>query len=130
MQCPCNPDKKYTDCCKKAHDNILSVVTAEVLMRSRYSAFVLANINYLQKSHHSKTRPSKREKKETLQWTKSVEWLKLEILNTSEGTENTTKGTVEFKAFFMENGKINSIHENSNFNKENNHWVYVDGKHS
>ncbi len=130
MQCPCNPDKKYINCCKKAHDNILNVTTSENLMRSRYSAFVLANIEYLQKSHHSKTRPSKREKKETLQWTKAVEWLKLEVLNTSEGTINDTKGTVEFKAFFMENGSMNVIHENSRFCKENEHWVYLDGKHS
>ncbi|WP_262914002.1 YchJ family metal-binding protein [Polaribacter sargassicola] len=62
MKCPCNPSKSYDDCCKKAHLNIHSVTTPEVLMRSRYSAFVMANIDYLQKSHHSKTRPSKRKK--------------------------------------------------------------------
>lgn len=128
MKCPCNPTKNYTDCCKKAHDNILSVNSAEALMRSRYSAFALANIDYLQQSHHSKTRPSKKEKKETLLWAKSVAWLKLEVLQTTKGTENDTQGTVEFKAVFMENGKLNNIHENSNFCKENDHWVYVDGK--
>jgi SEC-C motif-containing protein len=118
MQCPCNPNKKYSDCCQKAHQNINAVTSAEELMRSRYSAFVLANIEYLQKSHHSTTRPSKREKKEIEKWTKSVNWLKLEVLN-------TTRDTVEFKAFFMENGAINVIHENSKFCKENNHWVYL-----
>jgi len=60
MQCPCNPNKKYSDCCKKAHQDIETVQNAEALMRSRYSAFVLADIEYLQKSHHSSTRPSKR----------------------------------------------------------------------
>lgn len=63
MQCPCNPSKKYSDCCEKAHQNIQTVLTAETLMRSRYSAFVLAKINYLQESHHSNTRPSNKEKK-------------------------------------------------------------------
>lgn len=130
MKCPCNPTKNYSDCCKKAHDNIFSVTTAEALMRSRYSAFVLADITYLQKSHHSTTQPSKRAKKETLAWTTSVEWLKLDVLNTSKGIKNDTNGTVEFKAFFMENGRMNSIHENSNFCKENGHWVYLDGTHS
>jgi len=125
MQCPCNINKKYSDCCKKAHDNINSVSTAEALMRSRYSAFVLANIEYLQKSHYSQTRPSKKEKREIEKWTKSVKWLKLEILNITKGTTNDTVGTVEFKAFFMENGAINVIHENSKFAIENNHWVYV-----
>jgi SEC-C motif-containing protein len=117
MNCPCNPTKLYTECCKKAHQNILSVNTAEILMRSRYTAFVLADIDYLQKSHHSKNRPSNHEKKEILRWTKSVEWIRLEILN-------TTENTVEFKAYFMENGKLDVIHENSFFCKENDHWVY------
>ena len=118
MQCPCNPNKKYSDCCKKAHQNINSVTSAEVLMRSRYSAFVLANIEYLQKSHHSTTRPSKQEKREIEKWTKSVNWLKLEILS-------STNDTVAFKAFFMENGAINVIQENSNFSKENGNWAYL-----
>ena len=125
MQCPCNPTKKYSECCKKAHQNIQSIFTAEALMRSRYCAFVLANISYLQESHHSNTRPSNREKKEILQWTKSVEWIKLEVLNTTKGTATDLTGTVEFKAFFIENGKVDVIQENSFFSKENNHWVYV-----
>jgi len=117
MKCPCNSSKSYIDCCKKAHQNIHTVNTAEELMRSRYTAFVLADIEYLQKSHHTATRPSKREKKEILNWTKSVEWVRLEIIN-------TTKNTVEFKAYFMECGKLEVIHENSFFCKENTHWVY------
>ncbi|WP_446051437.1 YchJ family protein [Zobellia laminariae] len=130
MKCPCNPQNNYTDCCQKAHNDILNVKTAEALMRSRYSAFVLANIEYLQKSHHSTTRPNKREKRQIEAWAKSVNWIKLEILNTTKGTAADTEGTVEFKAFYIENGQMGVIHENSNFSKENGHWVYVDGKHS
>lgn len=118
MNCPCSPEKLYEHCCKKAHLNIASVQTAEVLMRSRYTAFVLANMNYLHASHHSTTRPSKKEKRALLAWTKSVEWVRLEILN-------TTQNTVEFKAYFIENGQINLIHENSLFCIENGNWVYV-----
>jgi SEC-C motif-containing protein len=121
MNCPCNPKKLYKNCCEKAHNNIESVVSAEQLMRSRYSAFVLANIKYLSKSHHSSTRLSKQEYKELEKWTKSVKWVKLEILN-------TTKHTVYFNAFFLENGSLESIEENSSFCKENNYWVYLDAK--
>lgn len=128
MQCPCNPNKKYTECCKIAHNNIANVTSAEQLMRSRYSAFVLANIEYLQKSHHSSTRPKNREKKEILAWTKSVEWIKLEVINTTKGQKNDNTGTVEFKAYFLENGLMDIIHENSAFCKENNHWVYLKAK--
>ena len=117
MKCPCTPTKNYIDCCKKAHQDIKTVISAEELMRSRYTAFVLANIEYLQKSHHVSTRPRKKEKKEILDWTKSVEWIRLEVIN-------STENTVEFKAYFMEKGKLNVIHENSFFCKENEHWVY------
>ncbi|WP_282073952.1 YchJ family protein [Polaribacter atrinae] len=119
MKCPCNPSKLYNDCCKKAHQNILSVTTPEQLMRSRYSAFVMADIDYLQKSHHSSTKPSSAEKREILDWTKSVEWVKLDVLK-------STENTVEFKAYFSKNGSLNVIFEKSLFVKENNHWVYKD----
>ncbi|SFW25953.1 YchJ family protein [Cellulophaga fucicola] len=127
MQCPCNPTQLYKNCCEKAHTDIRTVETAEELMRSRYSAFVLANIDYLQKSHYSKTRPSKREKKEIEDWTNSVHWVKLAIVDTIDGLKTDTKGVVEFKAFFMEDKQVIILHEKSNFCKENGHWVYVDG---
>ncbi|MGJ8734511.1 MAG: YchJ family protein [Cellulophaga sp.] len=127
MQCPCNPTQLYKNCCEKAHIDIRTVETAEELMRSRYSAFVLANIDYLQKSHYSKTRPSKREKKEIEDWTNSVHWVKLAIVDTIDGLKTDTKGVVEFKAFFMEDKQVIILHEKSNFCKENGHWVYVDG---
>ncbi|WP_299017073.1 YchJ family metal-binding protein [uncultured Polaribacter sp.] len=118
MKCLCNPEKSYNNCCEKIHQDIKLATTAELLMRSRYAAFVLANVDYLQKSHHSTTRPSNKEKEEILTWTKSVEWLKLDILS-------STENTVEFKAFFYEDSNLKIIHEKSFFTKENNHWVYV-----
>ena len=120
MICPCNPNNLYKNCCQKAHNNIESVISAEELMRSRYSAFVLADTKYLSKSHHSSTRSSKKEYQELEKWTKSVEWVKLEIIN-------VTADTVRFNAFFIENGSLESIQENSFFCIENNHWVYLNG---
>ena len=121
MNCPCNPNKLYKDCCKKAHKDITTVNSAEQLMRSRYSAFVLANIKYLHKSHHSSTRLSKKEYKELEKWTKSVKWNNLEVVNSSENM-------IEFKASFIENGSFDLIHESSIFCKENNYWVYLNAK--
>lgn len=118
MICPCNPNTLYKNCCQKAHKNIETVVSAEKLMRSRYSAFVLADIKYLHKSHHSTTRLSNKEYLELEKWTKSVNWIRLEILNASENTVN-------FKAYFIENGNLEVIEEHSSFCKENNYWVYL-----
>ena len=114
--CPCGRNKVYSDCCKQAHKNILSVKTAEDLMRSRYSAFVLANIDYLMSSWSSKTCDSSaKAKKELKNWTKSVTWVKLDVMNSNNGLENDTTGTVEFKAFYYENGSLECIQENSFF---------------
>ena len=124
MNCHCGNLKPYTDCCQKAHHNVAEAKTAEQLMRSRYSAFVLANGDYLMATHHTSTRPIK-EKKAIVNWAKSVKWIKLEVIETSEGQENDTKGTVTFNAYFFENGKVDVIHEKSAFVRENNLWSYL-----
>jgi len=124
QDCSCGSGKLYGDCCAIAHKSIELVATAEQLMKSRYTAYVLGNIDYLMKSHHSSTCPTN-EKKEILKWTKSVNWLRLEVLNVTKGKISDYEGTVEFKAYFEEGGVEAVIHENSKFNRENEHWVYL-----
>ena len=124
ITCPCGSNFDYMNCCKKAHDNLANVVTAEELMRSRYCAFTQANGNYLMLSHHSTTRPTK-EKEEIIAWAKAVEWVNLEILSTHKGMKGDNEGTVEFKAYFKEQGELSYIYETSKFIKENNCWVYL-----
>ncbi|WP_044401523.1 YchJ family protein [Lacinutrix sp. Hel_I_90] len=128
MNCYCGSLKTYSECCEKAHKDSRQAVTAEQLMRSRYSAFVLANGEYLMHTHHVSTRPVK-EKKAIVAWAKSVQWITLEVLETFKGLENDTEGTVTFNAYFYENGKVDSIHEKSAFVKENNHWKYLGLSH-
>lgn len=128
MPCYCNSNKEYTACCGPIHKGTQPAITAEALMRSRYSAFVLADINYLMKSHHASTRPIK-EKHDILVWTKSVQWLGLQIISKSTGLASDVEGRVEFKASFVENGKPQCIHENSYFVKENGEWFYKSGIH-
>ncbi len=123
--CPCGRNKYFKDCCEIIHNNINLAKTPEDLMRSRYSAFVTNNIDYLMLSWYSKTRDSStKSKKDLLSWSKAMTWVKLDVLNATSKSPET--GEVEFKAFFYENGILNCIHENSLFIIENAHWVYVD----
>jgi len=124
MNCYCGNNKTYKACCQVFHLNQGKTETAEQLMRSRYSAFVLANGDYLMQTHHASTRPLS-EKKEIVKWAKSVEWIKLEVQETTKGLENDKEGTVTFNAYFYENGKVDVIHEKSAFIKENNKWYYL-----
>ncbi len=125
--CPCGKNKNlYIDCCKLIHDDIFQAESAEQLMRSRYSAFVLCKGDYLLLSHSQKYRdPNNIEN--TIRWSRSVAWNHLEIIETIDGKIGDDHGTVEFKAYFKEKNKIKFIHEKSFFIKENNHWVYEIG---
>jgi SEC-C motif-containing protein len=98
-------------------------------MKSRYSAYTKADINYLMLSHHSSTRPTK-DRKAIKLWAKSVKWMQLIIVNTWDGSASDNEGYVEFKALYFEDGQIKQIHEKSFFQRENKKWVYVSGVHS
>ena len=124
-KCPCGSGKTYADCCAKPHKNLSYAKTAEELMRSRYTAFVYANGDYLMESYHSSTRKPE-QKKAIVEWAKGVEWLGLEIIRTKQGQEEDDEGIVEFKAHYKEGRKRNVLHQRSKFLRESGNWVYVD----
>lgn len=126
--CPCYSGLAYTDCCEPILSGRKDASTAQQLMRSRYTAFTQANVDYLLRSHAVKTRPVK-DRKNIERWAKSVIWMGLSILQTEAGEATDETGYVEFKATFLENGQPGQIHERSLFNRENGKWVYVSGVH-
>jgi len=121
--CPCGSKKSYTRCCQIAH-NGTPAKTAEALMRSRYSAFVLGLRDYLLLSWHSSTRP----RKDDLRMDDNTNWLGLKVLSTAQGQVGDSTGTVEFVARYKNNGKATRIEEVSEFVFENGQWFYVKGK--
>lgn len=124
--CPCGSGRSFATCCEPIINGKSDAVTAQELMRSRYTAFTKANVNWLMRSHHSSTRPNK-ERKNIEKWAKSVKWVGLTVLSTQAGEANDETGYVEFKALYMEDGKLQQIHERSFFQRETGKWVYVSG---
>ena len=120
INCPCGSDLQYQDCCRPYHLTLKSAPTAEALMRSRYSAFVLADADYLYQTTHVSKRKGN-SKDAYLKSAKDTKWLKLEIISAN-------RDQVEFKAFYL-NKKFQPqvLHEKSNFKLENGKWYYVDG---
>src|SRR5699024_3702211 len=55
--CPCGTTEDYGLCCGPLLAGEQTASTAEALMRSRYTAFVVGNDTYLAASWHSQTRP-------------------------------------------------------------------------
>ena len=124
--CACGSKKAAETCCPAIIEGRREAVTAEQLMRSRYVAFTRADVDYLMRSQHSTTR-NLSERKSITQWAKSVKWAGLLVLKTEAGQADDTKGMVEFRALYFENGKLEQIHERSLFERENGLWVYVSG---
>ncbi|MEG1585423.1 MAG: YchJ family protein [Bacteroidales bacterium] len=126
--CPCGSGEYYENCCGPIIKGEIAAPTAERLMRSRYTAFTLADGEYLMKSWHPRTRDLN-EKESIRKWAKSVKWIGLQIRGKQAGGENDLTGIVSFRARFLEKGKINQIIEESVFEKIDGNWVYVTGKH-
>lgn len=128
MKCPCSSGDNFDQCCQPFIENKHNAPTALQLMRSRYTAFTQANVDYLMKTHHISTRPVK-EKEDIKKWTQSVQWMNLSVINTRKGQINDKEGMVEFKAMYMENGQLQAIQEKSLFRNEKGVWFYVSGQH-
>lgn len=124
-ECPCRSGKTLADCCGPYLAG-LPAPTAEALMRSRYSAYAVGNIDYLRETLLPSTREDfAREEAET--WARNSVWTGLEIRGTEKGQPGDTDGVVEFVARFSMNGKPMSHHETSRFAVEDGRWYYVDG---
>ena len=97
-------------------------------MRSRYSAFVNADIAYLLNTRHSSTR-SLDNPQRLKQSCQETTWTGLRILQHHQGQSNDDQGTVTFSAHYVENGKPDVLTETSRFVKEGKQWYYLDGDH-
>lgn len=124
--CACGTEKNYSDCCEPYIKGQKPAPTAVALMRSRYTAFAVGEMDYISKTHHESTR-KELDMDGVKSWATNSEWLGLEIRDTKNGLEKDTEGTVEFKCKFLFNGSEQSHHELSTFKKEGKEWFFVDG---
>jgi SEC-C motif-containing protein len=96
-------------------------------MRSRYTAYVLCDVDHLERSLAPEARTD-HDRDSAEQWAKSVEWLGLSILSTQGGAIDEQSGVVEFEARFRHAGIEQAHHETSTFRRHQDGWLYVDGK--
>ncbi|WP_286222800.1 YchJ family protein [Marinobacter apostichopi] len=87
-------------------------------MRSRYSAFVVGQADYLLATWHSSTRPGE------LSLEQSPEWVSLTILDSSEVGD---AGQVHFRAVHRVAEGWGYLEERSEFVREQGRWLYVTG---
>ena len=126
QDCPCNSNKTYGACCYDFHSGKSPASSAEALMRSRYSAYVLGISDYVVKTTHPKFR-GKDFKENIKNWMNQTRWTDLEVLEVSEGLLDDEMGEVEFVAEFILDGQCQILHEKSTFVKYKGRWVYTEG---
>ncbi|REE98554.1 YchJ family protein [Thermomonospora umbrina] len=119
--CPCGLPSSYGECCGRLHRGEARAVTAEQLMRSRFSAFVIRDAAYVLASWHPRTRPPR------VDFDPRTEWERLEVLDTGGGTAFDTEGTVEFRAHYTGGDDAGELHEISRFTRVDGAWVYLNG---
>lgn len=116
--CPCGAGR-YAACCGRFHTGEWPA-TAEQLMRSRYSAYVLERGDYLLDTWHASTRPQ-----EALHFEPGLKWLGLELRRHTPQGEG--RAEVSFVARSKLGGRAHRLAETSRFVREGGRWFYVDG---
>lgn len=93
-------------------------------MRSRYSAFVKGEIEYLEETTWHAARRTFDRQAYANRASQSL-WLGLEVKASEDGQESDTRGTVTFTARFMVDGQVQEQSEKSLFRKKGGRWYYV-----
>ena len=121
--CPCGTGRGYAACCGPLHAGT-PATDAEALMRSRYTAYVREDAEYLLRSWHPSTRPAQLEFDEPKP--QRPVWLKLDVKSHAMTGDDTAE--VEFVARYrIGGGSAARMQERSRFLREDGHWFYLDG---
>ena len=126
-QCSCGSNSTYLQCCGQFIDGLSLPITPEALMRSRYTAYTLADIAYIKKTMRGKATIGFDET-EAGHWASSVYWLGITVLQSRPHATDTSNGHVEFIAKYLDKNTIRTIHEISEFHQIDGIWFYIDGR--
>ncbi|WP_107771200.1 YchJ family protein [Nocardioides sediminis] len=110
--CPCCSGEAYDACCGPLHRGTAQAATPEQLMRSRFAAYALGDVDHVFRTWHPRTRPDDLSPDPRLTWTR------LEVLD-------ATGDEVEFRAHYETSAGPGVLHERSVFERRGGRWVYV-----
>jgi len=124
IDCPCGAGISFAACCGRylSGEDIPSL--PELLMRSRYTAYSMANVDYIEQTMRGKALVGF-DKEAARSWAKHVTWISLQVLDTT--IAHASCGFVEFIATYMDGNVKRVIHERSEFHFDAGRWFYVDG---
>lgn len=125
--CPCGSDRLYSECCEPFLRGHALPSSPEELMRSRYTAYSQADMDYIQRTMRgSALRGFNPE--ETKIWAAQAQWLSLKVISAPQPASDSNLGYVEFIAVFVQRGNRQVIYERSEFQRIDGRWFYAGGR--
>jgi SEC-C motif-containing protein len=101
--------------------------TAEALMRARYTAFTLGEVDFIVESHDEATRDQV-DRDEIEQWSTTSDWHGLDILETEAGQPGDDEGMVAFSAQYTLSGTTYDHRERASFVRRGGAWKFHDAQ--
>ncbi len=118
--CPCCSGRIYGECCAPCFKG-MHPLTAEALMRSRYTAYASGFVDYILETTYG----SPPDTQQVLDFCEHTQFIKLEVLCSKEVG---LTATVVFIAHLKQHQQSITFTERSAFLKENGRWLYISGE--
>ena len=123
----------YGSCCGPLIAGEQLAVTAQQLMRSRFSAFALAArdpqaLEHLLRTHPEAGQPVAARRKALMESCRTIQWLGLDVLDYQNGGPLDQHGSVTFAARWRDRGRREGVlKECSRFGRgESSEWLYLE----
>ena len=131
-ECPCGGGA-YGSCCGPLIAGEQLAVTAQQLMRSRFSAFALAArdpqaIEHLLRTHPEPGQPEAARRQSLKESCHNIQWTSLDVLDCQNGGPLDQQGTVTFAAHWRDRDRREGVlKECSRFGRgESGEWLYLE----
>lgn len=145
MKCFCQSGQNFSDCCQPFIQGQKLPVTAEQLMRSRFSAYCDGSdmaMQYVANSYHPLSQADN-QVGEITAFAKAAHFIALQVIDVSDelalpeslqqqhseftAGDALSYGTVHFKVQFIMQDKLHLLEEKSRFIRTDQQWSYLDG---
>ncbi|SNR92422.1 SEC-C motif-containing protein [Humidesulfovibrio mexicanus] len=125
-KCHCGNDLPFKQCCQPIIAG-QPAPTAEALMRARYSAYVVGDIDFLTTSLAPEERHDF-EPEQAKAWSENSKWIGLTIHAVKGGGPDDQVGLVDFTASYEYQGARQDHRELASFKRIDGVWHYTDGR--
>jgi len=126
--CPCSSGKPYRDCCQPAHKGSLEPERPADVVRARYSAYAIGDVDFLWRTlhpkHEDRALPEDLARRSLEETSKAFKYPGLTIF--SEKVDGAS-AVVTFRAKVFERGRDLSFEEASRFELTGHGWRYLSG---